>query len=163
MGPSPSCSSGFSDIPSSLQDSVVSLLSAWGLTAASLISILGFHSHKSLYQLPLRMHVVVSQACCWLTKSHWQNAFKHVSCLAFTSCSKMKVASMPTAGTDQCSKLDSCLTTDGNRGCREKTSACQAESSSLCLWDRVLSVQVLTKDRPVFPHHTTERCNWACS
>lgn len=68
--------------------------------------------------------------------------------------SKMKVALMPTAGTDQCSKLDSCLTTDWNRGCREKTSACQAESSLLCLWDKVSSVQVLT-GQTSFPtaHH----------
>lgn len=71
----------------------------------------------------------------------------------------MKVALMPTAGTDQRSKLDSCLTTDWNRACREKTAACQAESSLLCLWDKVSSVQVLTKARPVFPQHTREWCN----
>lgn len=83
--PASSCRSGPSDIPSGVQDRDASLLSACSLTTASLISIMGFHSYKNLYQLPLCLHVAVSLACCWLTRSHWQNAFKYISCLAFAS------------------------------------------------------------------------------
>lgn len=84
MRPASSCRSGPSDMPSALQEGVVSLLFACSLTTASLINIMGFHSCKNLHQLPLCLHIAVSQACCWLT-SHWQNVLKHVSCLAFTS------------------------------------------------------------------------------
>lgn len=85
MGPASSCRSGPAAIPSGLQDRVISLLSACSLTTAPLISIMGFHSSKNLYWLALCLHILVSQACCWLTTSHWQNALKHVLCLAFTS------------------------------------------------------------------------------
>lgn len=132
------------------------------LTTASPISIMGFHSYKNLYQLPLCLHVV-SQACCWLTRSHWQNAFKCVSCLAFTSWFQ----------NESCINVNSWKRSVLQVGfmpyhwlewrMQGENFSMSSWSSLLCLWDKVSSVQVLTKDRPVFPQPTAEWCNWACS